>query len=107
MRSRKIIEGGAPELRSKAMKPLAVGAAAITLQLLAIAAAAAPITVQLSLAQLEQAASLIRGLGYPCTTITRVLPASAGPQWLFRVECGREGAYLLSITPMGLALRPW
>jgi hypothetical protein len=89
-------------------KPLAVGAAAVTLQLLAVVAAAAPITVQLSLAQLEHAASLIRGLGYPCcTTITRVLPASAGPEWLFRVECGREGAYLLSITPMGLALRPW
>ena len=89
------------------MKPLAVGAAAVTLQLFVVIAAAAPITVQLSTAQLEHAASLIRGLGYPCTTITRVRPANAGPEWLFRVECGREGAYLLSITPMGLALRPW
>ena len=74
------------------MNPLAVGAAAITLQLLTVVARAAPITVQLSLAHLEHAASLIRGLGYPCTTITRVLPASAWPEWLFRVECGREGA---------------
>jgi hypothetical protein len=38
-------------------KPLAVRAAAVTLQLLAVVAAAAPITVQLSLAQLEHAAS--------------------------------------------------
>jgi hypothetical protein len=65
----------------------------------------AAVTLQLTPAQVEHAAGLIRGLGYPCATITRIAPVGAGPDWTFRVECGPQAAYLLAITPMGLALR--